>query len=52
MKAAYNYQRFSSMKQSSGDSLRRQSTAAQEFCKIHSLKLVDTFTDSGVSGYP
>ena len=51
MKAAYNYQRFSSMKQSSGDSLRRQSTAAQEFCKIHSLKLVDTFTDSGVSGY-
>jgi len=39
------------MKQSSGDSLRRQSTAAQEFCKIHNLKLVETFTDSGVSGY-
>jgi DNA invertase Pin-like site-specific DNA recombinase len=39
------------MKQSSGDSLRRQSTAAREFCNIHNLKLVETFTDSGVSGY-
>ena len=51
MKPAYNYQRFSSMKQSSGDSLRRQSTAAHEFCIIHNLKLVETFTDSGISGY-
>lgn len=51
MRKAYSYQRFSSIKQKEGDSTRRQTTAAEEFCRRHGLVLVDTFTDEGVSGF-
>jgi DNA invertase Pin-like site-specific DNA recombinase len=51
MRKAYSYQRFSSIKQKGGDSTRRQSGAAEIFCKQHDLTLVDTFTDEGVSGF-
>jgi DNA invertase Pin-like site-specific DNA recombinase len=51
MKKAYSYQRFSSIKQSAGDSIRRQTHDAQVFCKQFSLQLVSTFKDEGVSGF-
>jgi DNA invertase Pin-like site-specific DNA recombinase len=51
MRKAYSYQRFSSIKQKEGDSTRRQTAAAEQFCRRHSLVLVDTFTDEGVSGF-
>ncbi len=51
MTKAYSYQRFSSIKQKEGDSTKRQTTAAEGFCKQHGLVLVDTFTDEGVSGF-
>ena len=51
MRTAYSYQRFSSIKQKEGDSTRRQNNAAAAFCQQHSLTLVDTFRDEGVSGF-
>ena len=39
------------MKQRDGDTTRRQTNAAESFCKLHGLDLVDTFTDAGVSGF-
>lgn len=48
-KQAYSYQRFSSIKQKTGDSLRRQTEAVNNFCKRHSLLLVNIFRDEGVS---
>jgi DNA invertase Pin-like site-specific DNA recombinase len=51
MKKAYSYQRFSSIKQKEGDSTKRQTNAAEGFCRQHGLTLVDTFTDEGVSGF-
>ena len=51
MKKAYSYQRFSSIKQKGGDSTKRQTDAAEAFCRHHALTLVDTFTDEGVSGF-
>jgi DNA invertase Pin-like site-specific DNA recombinase len=51
MSKAYSYQRFSSTKQKEGDTLRRQTAAAERFCMIHGLTLMDTFTDEGVSGF-
>lgn len=48
---AYSYQRFSSLKQKSGDSVRRQNQAALDFCKQYKLLLTDTFRDEGVSGF-
>jgi DNA invertase Pin-like site-specific DNA recombinase len=51
MKKAYSYQRFSSIKQREGDSLKRQTDAAQVFCKQFGLQLVSTFKDEGISGF-
>lgn len=51
MKKAYSYQRFSSMKQRDGDSIKRQHEAAMSFCKQFSLFLVETFRDEGLSGF-
>ena len=51
MRKAYSYQRFSSIKQKQGDSTKRQTNAAEGFCKQFGLALVDTFTDEGVSGF-
>lgn len=51
MRTAYNYQRFSAIHQKSGDSIRRQSEAADHFCKQFNLSLVQTFRDEGVSGF-
>lgn len=51
MRKAYSYQRFSSIKQKEGDSTKRQTTAAENFCKQFGLQLANTFTDEGVSGF-
>jgi DNA invertase Pin-like site-specific DNA recombinase len=51
MKKAYSYQRFSMAKQSAGDSTRRQTEAAEAFCRDHKLSLVMTFKDNGISGF-
>jgi DNA invertase Pin-like site-specific DNA recombinase len=51
MKKAYSYQRFSSSKQREGDSLKRQTDAAEVFCKQFGLQLVSTFKDEGISGF-
>lgn len=53
MTDAYSYLRFSSSKQASGDSVRRQTKLAREYCETHGLTLRDEFTyqDLGVSAY-
>ncbi|EGU0168387.1 MULTISPECIES: recombinase family protein [Vibrio] len=49
---AYSYIRFSSAIQAQGDSLRRQTKLAQEYCQKHSLTLSEqSFTDLGVSAF-
>lgn len=50
---AYSYQRFSTAAQSGGDSLRRQQSLAEDYCKSHGLTLDDTLdlTDAGVSAF-
>lgn len=51
-KIAYSYVRFSSPQQMQGDSLRRQTEAADEYCKAHGLVLADlTLRDLGVSAF-
>lgn len=50
MKLAYSYIRWSSEKQTDGDSLRRQTDAATAYAAKHSLTLADeTYLDAGVS---
>lgn len=52
MTTAYSYIRFSSVIQAKGDSLRRQTQLAQDYCNKHSLTLSDqSFTDLGVSAF-
>ena len=53
MTRAYSYQRFSTPEQLKGDSLRRQSEAAQQYADQHGLELDTslTFQDLGVSAY-
>ncbi|MCW0507023.1 recombinase family protein [Aeromonas piscicola] len=52
MKTAILYSRFSSKSQADGDSLRRQTQLAEEFCKKHGLELSElTFQDLGISGW-
>ncbi|WP_394257165.1 recombinase family protein [Vibrio harveyi] len=52
MTTAYSYIRFSSVIQAKGDSLRRQTQLAQDYCDKHSLALSDqSFTDLGVSAF-
>lgn len=47
---AYSYLRFSSKKQASGDSLRRQLQAGEDYCKKHNILLNPVnFKDLGVS---
>ncbi|UPR26288.1 recombinase family protein [Vibrio cyclitrophicus] len=49
---SYSYIRFSSTTQSQGDSLRRQTQLAQEYCLKHSLTLSEhSFQDLGVSAF-
>lgn len=51
MDAAISYKRFSSPKQARGDSDRRQTDLAEEYCKRNDLMLVDTYLDAGLSGF-
>src|SRR5262249_18856055 len=50
---AFSYVRFSKPEQSKGDSLRRQTEAAADWCRRHKVHLDTTLTlhDKGVSGY-
>jgi DNA invertase Pin-like site-specific DNA recombinase len=51
--AAYSYIRFSSKKQMDGDSLRRQSEKAEQYCQRHGLQLDQSLNlhDLGVSAF-
>ena len=52
MTIAILYSRFSSKKQVHGDSIRRQSAKAEEYCSRHGLVLSDlNFADLGISGW-
>lgn len=53
MPDAYSYLRFSSSRQASGDSLRRQTELAREYCADHNLTLREelTYKDLGVSAF-
>ena len=49
---AYSYVRFSTPEQSKGDSLRRQTQAAEDYAARHGLELVDaSYQDLGVSAF-
>jgi DNA invertase Pin-like site-specific DNA recombinase len=50
---AYSYVRFSTPEQMKGDSLRRQTTGAEEYCARHGLTLDTALSlhDLGVSGF-
>src|SRR5260221_53749 len=51
MPDAISYKRFSSRTQALGDSNRRQTDLAEEYCKRNDLKLIDTYLDAGISGF-
>ncbi|NJD37379.1 MAG: recombinase family protein [Geobacter sp.] len=51
MPKAYSYQRFSTIEQQRGDSLRRQTDLAATYCKQHGLDLVESYADLGVSAF-
>lgn len=51
MRYAVSYKRFSSPQQARGDSNRRQTDLAEEYCKRHNIKLIDTYLDAGLSGF-
>jgi DNA invertase Pin-like site-specific DNA recombinase len=52
MKTAYSYTRFSSVKQSKGDSQRRQTEGAEKWCQQEGYTLsATTYKDLGVSGF-
>ena len=52
VKLAYSYIRFSSLEQAKGDSFRRQTALAQDYCNKNSLQLADlTLRDLGKSAY-
>ncbi len=48
---AYSYVRFSTPEQRLGDSLRRQISRAEEWCRANQYSLDSTLKDEGVSGY-
>lgn len=48
---AYSYIRFSTPEQAKGDSLRRQTAAAEEWCKARDIRLDDTLHDFGISAF-
>lgn len=51
MPKAYSYQRFSTVEQQHGDSLRRQTDLAAAYCLQHGLELVESYSDLGVSAF-
>jgi DNA invertase Pin-like site-specific DNA recombinase len=51
MPKAYSYVRFSSPEQARGDSLRRQTAKAEEWCAKRGIVLDDTLRDLGISAY-
>jgi len=51
MQFAISYKRFSTAKQAQGDSRRRQTAMAEEYCRRHKIRLVDTYLDAGLSGF-
>src|SRR5579862_8014108 len=52
MKAkAYSYVRFSTLDQIHGDSLRRQTEAAADWCRRNHITLVDSYRYLGVSAF-
>jgi DNA invertase Pin-like site-specific DNA recombinase len=51
MHDAISYKRFSTQRQGRGDSDRRQSDLTEEYCRRNDLKLIDTYLDSGLSGF-
>ncbi len=51
MADAISYKRFSSRHQALGDSNRRQTDLAEEHCKRHHVRLIDTYLDAGLSGF-
>lgn len=53
MTRAFSYTRFSTPEQATGDSLRRQTELAEQYCARHGLTLDASLTlhDAGVSGY-
>lgn len=48
---AYSYKRWSSDKQTAGDSLRRQTERAKQICVAHKWRLIDLPPDAGVSAW-
>lgn len=48
---AYSYTRFSSAEQAKGDSLRRQTAAAEAWCERKGITLAEPFRDEGVSAF-
>ena len=51
MVKAYSYIRFSTPEQAKGDSLRRQTAAAEAWCAARGILLDDTMHDLGVSAF-
>jgi DNA invertase Pin-like site-specific DNA recombinase len=51
MKNAYSYVRWSSAPQGEGSTEDRQTELAAKYASTHGLRLVDTFTDPGVSAF-
>ncbi|WGJ06630.1 recombinase family protein [Brucella intermedia] len=51
MVKAYSYIRFSTPEQAKGDSLRRQTAAAEAWCAERGIRLDDTLRDLGVSAF-
>ena len=51
MAKAYSYVRFSTLDQIKGDSQRRQTEAADEWCRRNSIDLVESYRDLGVSAF-
>ena len=49
--SAISYTRFSTGEQAKGDSYRRQTEAAENYCERNGLKLLDDFFDSGISAF-
>src|SRR5437763_7357226 len=51
MDIAISYKRFSTRKQARGDTERRQTDLAKDYCQRHDLELLDTYLDAGMSGF-
>lgn len=51
MKEAISYKRFSTRKQQTGDSIRRQTDLTEEYCRRNGLTLLDTYLDAGLSAF-